>query len=72
MIIMSGSFFDQSGWEVTRHNHDLSLVGNFPMPWEGRQAEQDALWEYLMETFGPDKPPPPPLPELLQAGWRVY
>ncbi len=72
IIIVSGPSFDRSGWEACRHNHDLNLVGNFPMPWEGRQAEHDALWGYLMEHFGPDKPPPPPLPELLRAGWRVY
>ena len=73
VIILGGASHDRSAWEACRFRHDVAGVGNFGVPWQGSSlAEHDALWEYLMEHLGPDKPPPPPLPEGLQGSWQMY
>lgn len=72
VIILAGPAMDRAAWESTRYRHDMGMVGWLRVPWEGRQASQDILWEYLIEHFGPDKPPPPPLPEGLGGAWRMY
>jgi hypothetical protein len=73
LFILTGPMKDRSNWESARARHDMGYVGWAQTPWVGsRQASQDLLWEYLIEHFGPDKPPPPPLPARLLSGWQVY
>jgi hypothetical protein len=72
VIILAGPLRDRSAWEATRERHDMGAFAWARPGWQGRQESQDALWEYLIEHFGPDKPPPPPLPEGLRTGWQVY
>ena len=72
VIILAGPAMDRASWESTRYRHDMGMVGWLRVPWEGREESQDVLWEYLIEHFGPDKPPPPPMPENLGGAWRMY
>lgn len=73
VIVIAGLSNDRSAWEATRFRHDMGGLGfNQVASWHGRQAEHDVIWEYLAEHLGPDKPPPPPMPEAFAAGWRMY
>ena len=71
-VIVVGAGNDANGWEAARARHDLGTFTWARPDWEGRQASQDALWQYLLDHLGPDHPPFPPMPEALVAGWQVY
>ncbi len=71
MIIMTGVNKNRDEWEATRNRHDVS-GGKWAQQWSGRQADQDLLYEYVVEHLGADKPPLPPMPERLNQGWAVY
>lgn len=68
VTILSGQTKDEAGWQLTRFNHEVGLLaGQF-----GEREEEKAVWKYLVEHFGSDKPAPPPVPEELQIGWQNY
>ena len=73
LFILTGPMKDRSSWESARARHDMGFVGGAQTSWAGsRQEAHDLLWEYLIEHFGPDKPPPPPMPARLLSGWQMY
>jgi len=74
VIILGGQSKDRDAWQATRYSHDYGIRGWAVEPtWHGsRQESHDLIWEYLMDHFGPDKPPPPPMPERLRIGWQTY
>jgi len=72
-VIILGGTHDLAAWEAIRMRHDTSNFAWGRVPWEGRQASQDALWQYLIDHLSPGSPPLPPMPQLLlDAGWQVY
>jgi hypothetical protein len=62
-LIISG--FDRGGWQQNKMNHRERTSGM-------SDEDYDYLYEYLIETWPPDRPVPDNIPQDLLDQWTSY